>query len=298
MSSATLSIPDLENEVTSRRAPTSIYSKITRAASEIGTVHKTGKFSGQGTYTYLSDKDITEAVNEAIAKVGLAFIPAGFRIISDEQVTERMRRVVLSGNFIIADNTTGDVVEIKDVPGEAIDNFDKAVSKCLTYCRRDAMRLAFNIAGDDASSEAAKNYQSSSPQQRYQAPPQAKVQAPPPPKAQQDAQPKINIEQPTAQAHPEIKDAFEDDPVTHDSGLEPWGTTQPVSFLDLMAYVSAALSAVGWIDKAERNAYIRKHLSAYKDTPGAIDAAKKFFRQINSGDHVSPGRDPVPGELS
>lgn len=146
----------------------SVYGKLVKVMSEIGSVEKEGKHQ-QG-YMYATAEDVSNAVRKALVSVGLAFFPA------IESVTIENGRYQVKYNYTFADPDTGDTLSLP-WQGEALVEMttkngifqdDKALGKCHTYAEKYFFMRTFVVsAGDDPDADT------NDPQQHH-AKPQSK----------------------------------------------------------------------------------------------------------------------------
>ena len=119
-----------------------LVAAIAAVTGAVGYVQKTGR-NTHHRYTYASDEDLARAIGPELAKHGLALMPHRIDTTRDG---DRDRLVV---TWRIA-HSSGQWMTIATA-GEGCDKQDKAAYKCLTGCRKYALRLVFCIAtGDDA----------------------------------------------------------------------------------------------------------------------------------------------------
>ena len=119
-----------------------LVAAIAAVTGAVGYVQKTGR-NTHHRYTYASDEDLARAIGPELAAHGLALMPHRIDTTRDG---DRMTMIV---TWRIA-HSSGQWMTIATA-GEGCDKQDKAAYKCLTGCRKYALRLVFCIAtGDDA----------------------------------------------------------------------------------------------------------------------------------------------------
>lgn len=140
--------------------PRSLSERLSAAQAGLGRIHRDGRNDKQS-YDFTSIHAIADATRAALAAEGLALVPTGVEILSDDEVTtsggSTGYRVVVRQSWLLI--AGGESVGLQSV-GEAIDYGDKAANKATTFARKNLLILLLNLStGDDdpdsASPEAA-----------------------------------------------------------------------------------------------------------------------------------------------
>jgi len=120
-------------------------------------------------YTYVTAADLTGAVGDILAELGILVLPR-LESISHESVRhhgsdgEHLTHVVMSYSFVDVD--TAEDITVK-VAGEGVDTGDKAPYKAMTGALKYALLQSFLLAtGDDPEDERATQLNRSSPSAR------------------------------------------------------------------------------------------------------------------------------------
>ena len=149
---------------------TNISAALVAAQADVGHVKKE---RAEGLpYDIISDAAVLTAVRKAISDAGLAIVPIAVDVLSRETFGKSTVQTVVRVTYRIV-HTSGESIECASI-GEAMDNSDKAIAKCLTMARKSLFRQMFLLESDDPEFErnkrpvtAGKNVFCTSPTKQY-----------------------------------------------------------------------------------------------------------------------------------
>jgi len=154
-------------------APLSLNGKIVAAMRLIGSLNKDGKVQGGSfSYPYLSEAQVTAAVQHALCEVGLVLYLKSYEITSREPhaypnkegvMVHRGTLTVIRAAYELRDADSDAVLPI-ECPGEGLDMDDKSLGKALTDANKAMQQLLFRIAATNGTAQQDDNRQ----QQRRQ----------------------------------------------------------------------------------------------------------------------------------
>jgi hypothetical protein len=128
-----------------------LRAKLAEVRRRIGYIQKRG-LNERHKYRYVTAADIAGAVGDLLAELGVVIIPSleSISYIPSRNAAgqvDRIARVVMTYTFTNVDN--GEAVTVK-VPGEGLDDGDKATYKAMTGALKYALLQSFLLAsGDD-----------------------------------------------------------------------------------------------------------------------------------------------------
>lgn len=132
--------------------------KLVQVAKHCAYIQKDKKNTAQG-YNYASDEAFMRKVNEATVEQGIAVIPRDITILETDTVTSKSgsvsKRFTIKLALELIDSETLQRATLIGL-GEGMDPGDKGINKALTSARKNAWRIALNVAtGDDPEADSS-----------------------------------------------------------------------------------------------------------------------------------------------
>lgn len=107
-------------------------------------------------YDFTTEGMIANTLRPRMAKAGLALVPFNSEVTQSENINEKMRRVMISGQYKLI-HTSGESMNVV-VPGEGMDSLDKSTAKALTQAYKYALLHIF-CAGRGEDGDLGKGYE-------------------------------------------------------------------------------------------------------------------------------------------
>lgn len=139
----------------------SVHAKIVDVMEEVGQMKPEGEIRGSfGNYDYISEEQITSAIQRACVNAGLTIVPQSVEVLKDWEATTKsgstMYFIRVLFTFAITDVEDGSSVVVQSI-GTGSDMGDKDSNKAATGALKYALRQTFLISsGDDPDKVASQ----------------------------------------------------------------------------------------------------------------------------------------------
>lgn len=131
----------------------SLAEAMSRVWARVRYVQKDKRMIGGGSYTYVSDAALIDAIRPELVVEGIVFAPVGMEPLAVEVFENkngsRQNRVLLRVTYRFTHAATGQTLDVVTC-GEGMDVGDKATNKAMTAAAKYCLRQSFCVeTGDD-----------------------------------------------------------------------------------------------------------------------------------------------------
>lgn len=147
----------------------SLAEALNRVWNRVRYVQKDKRMQGGGSYTYVSDAALIDAIRPALVEEGVTFAPVGMEPLAIEVFENkngnRQNRVLLRVTYRFTHAASRETLDVVTC-GEGMDVGDKATNKAMTAAAKYALRQTFCVeTGDDPDDTASQDQERKPAQQ-------------------------------------------------------------------------------------------------------------------------------------